>query len=171
MILQQSIKQIRTMRGLTMAEFGKLLGCTQPTVSRYERGVLVPSRSVLLLLFSLAEGEARDAILAELRKSSDDSAQMTSDTLLDSFAKFQQYLVVKGAGPMSSPELPEVSFAKAAVDALTGHPRPISALLGILELWNSVRDIPGAHRCFEDARVYITVETAAIRASRSKVTV
>lgn len=45
-----------------MTEFADSLGTDQSTISRYESGQVVPSRTVLILLFLLASGAERDAI-------------------------------------------------------------------------------------------------------------
>jgi transcriptional regulator with XRE-family HTH domain len=50
----------------TMTEFAESLGTDQSTISRYESGQVVPSKTVLILLFLLASGEERDAILEAL---------------------------------------------------------------------------------------------------------
>ena len=45
-----------------MTEFAESLGTDQSTISRYESGQLVPSKTVLILLFLLACEEERGAI-------------------------------------------------------------------------------------------------------------
>jgi len=45
-----------------MAEFAEVLGTQQSTISRYESGQLVPSKSVLILLFLIARAREREAL-------------------------------------------------------------------------------------------------------------
>lgn len=39
-MVREKIQQIRTKKGLSMAEFGKLLGCERQTVFKYEKGLI-----------------------------------------------------------------------------------------------------------------------------------
>lgn len=45
-----------------MTEFAELLGTDQSTISRYESGQVVPSRTILILLFLLASVAERESI-------------------------------------------------------------------------------------------------------------
>ncbi len=45
-----------------MTEFAEMIGADQSTISRYESGQVLPSKTVLILLLLLAEGEERAAI-------------------------------------------------------------------------------------------------------------
>ena len=39
-MVREKIQQIRTKKGLSMAEFGKLLGCERQTIFKYEKGLI-----------------------------------------------------------------------------------------------------------------------------------
>jgi transcriptional regulator with XRE-family HTH domain len=60
--LGQTIKTIRSRLRQTMAEFAETLGTQQSTISRYEAGQLLPNKSVLILLYLLAEDDERSTI-------------------------------------------------------------------------------------------------------------
>jgi transcriptional regulator with XRE-family HTH domain len=61
-IIPIAVRGIRKKLGLTMAEFAETLGSDQSTISRYESGQLIPSRTVLILLYLLSSGTEREAI-------------------------------------------------------------------------------------------------------------
>ena len=56
-LLGQAIYSIRCRLGETLSQFSERLGCTQGIISKYERGTIKPSRSMLLLMFPLAQTE------------------------------------------------------------------------------------------------------------------
>ena len=58
------IKKIRKRSKTTQAEFARRLGVAQSSVSMYEKGKLVPSDPVLILLASQAENEGEKASIA-----------------------------------------------------------------------------------------------------------
>lgn len=64
--LNHAIRALRRRLGQTMTQFSELLGLEQSTVSRYESGQVVPSRTVLILLLLLANDEEEPAILTAL---------------------------------------------------------------------------------------------------------
>jgi transcriptional regulator with XRE-family HTH domain len=64
--LAKTIRNIRQDLKQTMVQFAESLGTEQSTVSRYEAGQLVPSKTILILLYVLASGENREAILEAL---------------------------------------------------------------------------------------------------------
>jgi transcriptional regulator with XRE-family HTH domain len=62
--LGSTIRKIRHRQRLNMTEFAELIGADQSTISRYESGQVLPSKTVLILLFLLAEEEER-AVIAD----------------------------------------------------------------------------------------------------------
>ncbi len=66
MSVSEAITSIQRRLGLTQVSLGKKLGVTHASVSRYRRGELTPSASVLLLLFELADGDERKPIVEAL---------------------------------------------------------------------------------------------------------
>ena len=64
--LAKTIRSIRQGLKQTMVQFAESLGTEQSTISRYEAGQLVPSKTVLILLYVLASGDNREAILEAL---------------------------------------------------------------------------------------------------------
>jgi transcriptional regulator with XRE-family HTH domain len=65
--LGAAIRAIRSRRGENLRDFAARLGVGHSTVSKYERDVLRPSRSMLLLLYPLAETTAeKEPIVAAL---------------------------------------------------------------------------------------------------------
>lgn len=61
--LATTIRNIRKRLNQTMTEFAESLGTDQSTISRYESGQVVPSKTVLILLFLIASGTERNPIL------------------------------------------------------------------------------------------------------------
>jgi transcriptional regulator with XRE-family HTH domain len=71
--LPTTIRNIRKRLNQTMTEFAESLGTDQSTISRYESGQVVPSKTVLILLFLLASGTEREPILEAMGEVSDAS--------------------------------------------------------------------------------------------------
>jgi len=68
-----TIREIRKRLKLSMTEFAELIGTEQSTISRYEAGQIEPSRTVWILLFLLASGGEREAILEAMGEGSESS--------------------------------------------------------------------------------------------------
>lgn len=79
--LNHAIRAIRQRLGQNMTEFSELLGLEQSTVSRYESGQVIPSRTVLILLLLLAKDEEEAPILAALGVPSRDALALPRQRL------------------------------------------------------------------------------------------
>jgi hypothetical protein len=118
-----------------MAEFADTLGTQQSTVSRYEADQLVPSRSILILLFLLAEGDDRRAL-------SDALGLRDPKTLQAKFAAAKEQLdsIKRARRPskkQSGTSEDAITFAnEAAAIATLGEPID-GALIEFLRLWRA----------------------------------
>jgi transcriptional regulator with XRE-family HTH domain len=68
MSIGEAIRALRKRLKKNQAEFGRLLGCEQNTISRYELGKFTPNPLVLLQLQNLAGPEERTIFAAELKR-------------------------------------------------------------------------------------------------------
>ena len=146
-VLSQALRSIRTRRGETTSRFGEMLGCHQATISKYERGNIVPSRSMLLLVYRLAETPAEKAAIAEALGGPPESlARQESDADAPLRAAVQQ-LRLKEHDDLSSRRMWD-RLANLVAD-LSNRPDVPLWLVEELHLWILYRDHPMARREFE----------------------
>jgi transcriptional regulator with XRE-family HTH domain len=145
--LALAIRAIRKRRGETMVQFGERLGCANSVVSRYESGILTPSRSMLLLIYRLADTPAeKAAIEAALGGAPDaldpritDADAALRGALKDLRLKEQDDLASRAIWDRLAEQF----------NALTDRSGVPLWLMETLHLWLIYRDIPEAQREFE----------------------
>ncbi len=77
--LCESISMIRTRHGKNMAEFGKMVGVTSATISRWESGQIVPTGAALRILLGLAEGLEKKPLLDALGAAAADPQEIAGE--------------------------------------------------------------------------------------------
>lgn len=169
--LGDAIRGIRKSRGETMAEFARVLGIDQGTISKYESGKVVPRRSVLLLLLPLTvEGtEEREVILNALGITSGDVYGLSTEVVQDTLEKYEEYL--KAGGPKMHPTRGDnslVNFAKAAGQITRREAMVEPSLVEILRYWIDVGHDKKTHQIFKNAALYIDIELKALAARRKR---
>lgn len=122
--LPATIRTIRQRLDQTMNEFAESLGTDQSTISRYESGRVVPSRTVLILLFLLASSHERDVIREAM-------GEFSEGALLARYKGAEELLKRLPKGSDTS----RAEFAEASA-ALISSKEPIeSALVEVLQLF------------------------------------
>lgn len=121
-----TIRTIRQRLNQTMTEFAESLGTDQSTISRYESGHVVPSKTVLILLFLLAAGTERDPIRQAM-------GEMSEAALLAHYKGAEETLKRLPKGSDRS----RAEFAETSV-ALVSSEEPIEpALVELLRLFHT----------------------------------
>lgn len=158
MTLSETIRAIRKRRGETMVQFGERLGTDNSVISKYEAAKVMPSRSMLLLLLPLAEGEERRPILDALGLEESDTAGLDQATVQTALESFEAYLKAGGTG-RGSKDRNRQAFADLARQVIElRHFEP--ALNGILEKWIQFGHLKEARQFFKNLDVYLDVELA-----------
>lgn len=157
---------MRERLGYSQAEFATQLGCSRNTVSRYEIGALMPSRSMALLMLTMAEGDEREPLLdtagvkeAALKGLTDDALREASQKL----AIVEQRGLIGRVG-LTTPE--ELEYAALRLRKSTVPVEP--ALIEILDAWEEYGHLRGSRAIFRNALTYIRVELANLNAKMSK---
>lgn len=166
--LASVIRTIRKRLGLTQAAFADLIEARQNTISQYETGRIVPSRSVLRLLLGLAVRDERLPVLAALGVSAEDVGDLPDDVVQHAIDQFDRYISTGGTGAVSGHGGPELfEFARAAMRILsTSHADFSPAITDILNKWIEFGSEPRTHELFENAALYLDVELRPLKAAR-----
>ena len=140
-----------------MADFAKLIGANQSTVSRYEADRLVPSRTALILLLQFAtEEQERGPIVKALGVESGLLEGWHSGDLVEALKDFESYLAVKRPGKASKAKDPLREFAELAHKILKEIGSVDRSIVDILRLWIRYRDSAGDE--FQNAASYLDVQ-------------
>ena len=142
------IRDVRTSRGETMAEFASHLGLRHTAISRYEAGKLEPSASVLLNVFRLAtDPQQKSSIRAHLG---------THAAVLDKENKFE----LAGANLLAELESVKRDLQQAdrayarftlLATSVVGDPDGVPLwLCDLMEMWLDVKGRPHLRRAFDD---------------------
>jgi transcriptional regulator with XRE-family HTH domain len=158
-VLGETIRRIRKRRGETGAEFAKLLGCRQATISGYETGKINPSRSMLLLILQHAEASERGAILDALEVDADLQDEWAPGELEDALAGVQAYLDAGGKG-VQPPRRENTlrSFAELALEVLRNGDPVRTSVLDMLRLWIRHGEHADRREFFDHAAAYLEVQ-------------
>ena len=168
--LADTIRQIRKRRGETMVVFAKRLGVTHPTISGYESGKITPSRSMLLLLLPLADGDERLPILASLDLQEADRSSLPDDELQHALESFESWFSSGGFESVdrSAKELRR-GFAEFALEILRAPNAPlIPGINLVLEKWIRHRSAKRTHHVFENAALYLDIELRKFERGKPK---
>ncbi len=146
-----------------MQQFGARLGCRHSTISMYEADKLRPSRSMLILLFQLADTDEEKApILEALGVDEDMRAGWSREDLADALKDFEIYQDAKRAEKDRPRKLPWrgalVEFAEAATLIVKEIGEVDRSLVDILRLWIRHHGDPELHEEFRHAAGYLEVE-------------
>ncbi len=153
-----------------MAEFAEMIGCRQSTVSRYESGKLIPSRTVLLLLLQLAEDSERQPILQALGVTRSLAQSWKPSDLADALRTFDAYLAAAGpAADRNRGRAPQGSalaeFARLAARIVSERHAVEPAVVEVLRLWLKHRTNRKARKYFRHIAAYLEVELSVLKAS------
>jgi len=165
--LATAISSIRGRLGMTMVEFASLIGATDSTISKYESGRLVPSKTVLILLFLLAD-ESEKSTLKEALGVWDEKKSQASFPAAE--AKLTELLkTLRKSRNSSAQDRARIEFVKEAL-ALLAARTPIDPaaveILGFLRTHAASRKL---HTSLAQILTYLEVAMAEPRpASRNK---
>ena len=152
---------------MTMVEFADLIGATNSTISKYESGRLVPSKTVLILLFLLAD-ESEKSSLKEALGVWDEKKSQESFPAAE--AKLTELLkTLRKSRNASVQDRARIEFAKETLALLTAR-TPIDPaaveILGCLRTHVANRKL---HTYLQQILTYLEVALAEPRAaSRNK---
>jgi transcriptional regulator with XRE-family HTH domain len=161
-----TLRRIREARGLTMTQFAHILGCNQSSVSRYEAGKLVPSRTVLLLAMRVATRvRDRSSLGAYLGIQSTPPGEPVGTEILDTLRACDE--VLGDSAPSTSarrrqpPASTTESFARVVRTILLELPPPPAELVEILQNWVRHFSRPEAAGYLRRAASYLHVGLSA----------
>jgi len=156
--LGEAIRAVRKRHGRSQAEFAELLGCSRNTVSRYELDELTPSRSMLLLILPMAEGDERGYLLDHLGLSPWEVEGLESDEVKSGVRQFEEFVAKGGIDKRAKKDLVR-EFAELALEVVRSPERPMTrAMVDILKKWVTWRDWEKARDLFEKVAVYLDIE-------------
>jgi len=118
-----------------MAEFAETIGTQQSTISRYEAGQLVPSRSMLILLLLLANEDEKSAVAEAL-------GVEDADRIANRYAGARRALFdLRAQSKKAKPGADTLSgfVEEAAAIASTGEPVDRS-IVELLRLWREQKN-------------------------------
>lgn len=146
--VSRAIRSIRQRRGESMVQFAERLGLTQGSVSRYEAGKLQPSRSILLLLLQLAEGDEREPILEALGEVPSEMQLWEADLnrRVDEARKELSEFFAKMEGGQRARE----RFFDLAMEIVRSGRTPLP-LIRAMELWRDHAGSSAAREVYEEA--------------------
>ncbi len=159
MNIGQTIREIRIRRKQNLVDFAKQLGVSHAAVSRYENGLVTPSRAVVLLLLQVAEGEKeKDALFTYLKVPKDGRALVWASSHIT--REYQDH-----AGKMGARHLEETKQAESwmKIAETIADMGPPGALIRIANLWIQHGKERKALKAFENAESYLKVELASLR--------
>ncbi len=138
--------------------FARLVGTDQSTVSKYEAGKIAPSRSTLLNILRLAEGDAeRNPILEALGVENPADLGMPQSEVDQAIEDFETYL--KQGGSAANKDGSKKRFIDLVRLTLDSEIDP--AITGILAKWVKHRHDKAARKFFRNLDVYLDVELKA----------
>lgn len=168
-----AIRAVRERLRKTMSEFADMIGCRQSTVSRYEAGKLVPSRTVLLLLLQLAEGPEKQPLLAALGVPGSAAQGWIPSDLADALRTFDSYLSTAGgsadltcSGAARGRTLARFAGLSAQIVSEGREIEP--ALAVVLELWLKHRANRQAWKYFRHVAAYLEVELSVLKTAEQR---
>jgi len=168
-----AIRAVRERLGKTMAEFAEMIGCRQSTVSRYEAGKLIPSRTVQLLLLQLAEVPEKQPLLAALGVPGSAAQGWNPSDLADALRTFDSYLAATGGSADltrtgASRGRTLARFAKLSAQIVSEGIEIEPALAVVLELWLKHRTDRQAWKYFRHIAAYLEVELSVLKMTEQR---
>lgn len=165
--LSKAVRSIRKRLGLNMTAFAERIGAGQSTVSRYESGKMLPSRSVLMLLLGHAEGDEREPILRELGLKEENVEGLTPTEISSAIERFEAFAQAPGHSGRPGTKSLQQEFAMLANQIVASPDAPSDALNQVLRHWIRWGTTEDGHEVFENAVLYMDVEFTAL-ANRAK---
>jgi len=132
--LASTVRTIRQRMKQTMAEFAEMIGTEQSTISRYEAGQIVPSKTVLILLFLLATDSEKKTILEALGIGDEQQIEAQFRGAEEELKKVSELRRRHGRDPTL------IQFAEEAAKIVSTGAPVEKALVQILKLWRLHRD-------------------------------
>ena len=165
--LASAVSSIRGRLGMTMVEFADLIGATNSTISKYESGRLVPSKTVLILLFLLADESEKPSLREALGVWDEKKSQASFPAVKTKLTELLKTL--RKSRNASALDRARIEFAKEAL-ALLAARTPIdpaaAEILGFLRAHAANRKL---HASLPQILTYLEVALAERRpASRDK---
>lgn len=132
-----------------MVQFGERLGCANSVISRYESGLLTPSRSMLLLIYRLAETPAEKAAIEATLGGAPDVLEPKITDADAALRAALRDLQQKEKDDLASRTIWERLAEQFS--ALTDRAEVPLWLVEALHLWLLYRDLPASQREFDAA--------------------
>jgi len=168
--LARTIRSVRTRLEMSGIGFAKLLGVSQPMVSRYEAGRSLPGYIILGRLLEHARGAEKNPILNRLRELLE-SPELTEYGILGELWKIDRWNPARKDRIEAFKEIrPELSeFARVAMDVVRRAAEVDHSLVEILSLWleHDTAD-PVVRGYFADAAKFLEVSLASWEARRKE---
>jgi transcriptional regulator with XRE-family HTH domain len=149
-----------------MVNFARRLGCTQSTISGYESGKIAPSRSMLLLLLPLAQGEERTAILDTLGVDRDHQEGWGPGELEQELEGLEAYLGAGGRKEFKT-DSPRRDFIRLAKQIASQRKSVPVWLIETLHHYIQQGDNPDAAEYFEYLPIYLDVQLKVLEARKA----
>jgi transcriptional regulator with XRE-family HTH domain len=149
-----------------MTAFAARLGVAQSVVSRYESGKLNPSRSMLLLMLPLAEGEERESLLDALGVDRDLQEGWAPGELEAQLLGFESFLAEGGRRELQT-KCPRREFIQLAKELAGGKEGIPLWLVETLRFWRDHRGNREMWEFFEHVPIYLEVQLKSHRAGKA----
>jgi transcriptional regulator with XRE-family HTH domain len=146
--LASTVRAIRQRLKQTMAEFAEMIGTEQSTISRYEAGQIVPSKTVLILLLLLATDSEKRPILEALGIVDEQQIEAQFRGAEEALKKVSELRRRHGRDPTL------VQFAGEAAQIVSAGAPVGKALVQIMKLWRLQRDSQELQQSLEQMLPY-----------------
>lgn len=151
------IRGIRKRRGETMVQFAKGLGTDQSMISRYESNKVVPSKSMALLIASVAEPSERAELLKLIGIREADLAGLGQRELSEIAGKLNDFFEDREELDIQ-PTQGLLDFTKLASQLVRENRDVDDSLVRILQKWIEWGDDRRARKLFKNLDVYLDIE-------------
>ena len=138
-----------------MVEFARNLGLTHAAVSKYEAGKLIPSRSILLLLLPLAEGDESGPILEALGAIPTDSHEWEAEMRVRMAAARKK--MADEFGKTKDSRAARERFFDLAMEIVQSGRAPFP-LIRAMELWRDNSGSAAARAAYADAMMALATD-------------
>ena len=143
-----------------------MLGTTGNTVSRYELGQMLPSRSVMIVLLQYAGEREREELRNLLDGVGVDVSEAQLDDVQRALDRFEEFAARGQSGRKPNAR---VALALAALEILSAPNEPLGlALADFLQSWLRYRNLPGAGRIFDKAAAWLETELRMLELSQEQ---
>jgi len=173
--LSLAIKSIRTRMKETMVLFAARIGLNHSTISLYESGKLVPSRSMLIMLFQLAAtAEEKSSILdamgvdANLRTGWEEKELIEAVKGFDIYQRAKKTEADKPRRPWKKGSL--IDFAEQATFIVKEIGDVDPCLVDFLRAWIKFHGDPEAVEDFRDVVQFLSIRLAKRKSSGKRKT-